>query len=74
MTYVLFRYDMTPTTWAHLSSLLIIGIYFKFRRFWSVRNLDLLALIAFSPGLLLITYSQDPATVARDFAGADLRG
>ena len=50
MTYVLFRYDMNPTTWVYLSSLLIIGIYFKFRRFWSVRNLDLLALIAFAPG------------------------
>ena len=31
-----------------------IGIFFKFHRFWSVRNLDLVALISFSPGLLLI--------------------
>ena len=59
----LYHYGMNPTTWVYLSSLLVIGIYFKFRRFWSVRNLDLLALIAFSPGLLLITYSQDPAAV-----------
>ena len=58
MREFLFRYEMTPTTWVYLSSLMIIGIYFKFRRFWSVRNLDLMALIAFSPGLLLIAYSR----------------
>ena len=34
----------------------MIGIYFKFHRFWSVRNLDLIALLAVSPGLLLIYY------------------
>ena len=33
---------------------MMIGIYFKFRRFWSVRNLDLVGLISFSPGLLLV--------------------
>jgi hypothetical protein len=63
---------MNPTTWAYLSSLLIIGIYFKFRRFWSVRNLDLLALIAFSPGLLLISYSQEPAAAGKDLVGYEL--
>ena len=42
--------ESIPTTWAYLSSLLTIGIYFKFHRFWSVRNLDLVALIGFAPG------------------------
>ena len=51
-----FRYEMNPTTWVYLSSLMIIGIYFKFHRFWSVRNLDLLGLIALSPGLLLVLH------------------
>ena len=46
---------MTETTWAVLSSLLTVGMYFKFRRFWSLRNLDLLALIALAPGLLLVS-------------------
>ena len=36
-----------------------IGIYFKFRRFWSVRNVDLMGLIAFAPGLLLVAYQQE---------------
>lgn len=54
MQDVLFDYRLNPTTWAYLSSLMTIGIFFKFRRFWSVRNLDLVALIAFAPGLLLL--------------------
>jgi hypothetical protein len=54
MQYILTGYKLDPTTWAYISSLMMIGIYFKFRRFWSVRNLDLMALISFSPGLLLI--------------------
>ena len=65
MREFLSNYEMNPTTWVYLSSLMIIGIYFKFRRFWSVRNLDLLALIAFSPGLLLVSYSLDPASAGR---------
>ena len=56
MQDILFDYEIKPTTWAYLSGLLTIGIYFKFRRFWSVRNLDLIALIGFSPGILLVFY------------------
>jgi hypothetical protein len=54
MREILFGYKLDPTTWAYISALMMIGIYFKFRRFWSVRNLDLVGLICFSPGLLLI--------------------
>ena len=54
MKGILFQYELNPTTWVYLSSLMTIGIYFKFRRFWSLRNLDLVCLIAFSPGLLLV--------------------
>ena len=54
MQEILFEYKLNPTTWAYMSSLMMIGIYFKFHRFWSVRNLDLVGLIAFSPGLLLV--------------------
>jgi len=59
MRDILFEYDMSPTTWVYVSSLLTIGIFFKFHRLWSVRNLDLIALIAFSPGLLLVTHGLE---------------
>jgi len=59
MRKILFEYSMNPTTWVYLSSLLTIGIYFKFRRFWSVRNLDLVGLIAFAPGLLLVGHGLE---------------
>ena len=60
MQQILYRYTMDPTTWAYLSSLITISVYFKFRRFWSVRNLDIIGLILLSPGLLLVMYSREP--------------
>lgn len=54
MQDILFEYELNPTTWAYISALLTIGIYFKFNRVFSLRNFDLLGLIVFSPGLLLI--------------------
>ena len=59
MQQILFEFEMNATTWAYLSALLIIGDYFKFRRFWSVRNLDLIGLICFAPGLLLIAHDKE---------------
>src|SRR5262245_53588810 len=60
MSEILFRYErVEPTTWAYLSALLIIALYFKFSRLWSVRNLDLIVLILLSPGLLLVKYGLD---------------
>jgi len=59
MREILFEYDLHPTTWVYVSSLMMIGIYFKFHRLWSVRNLDLIGLIAFAPGLLLVTHDQE---------------
>ena len=57
MSEILFRYEQVePTTWAYLSSLLMIALYFKFSRFWSVRNLDLVILILLAPALLLVKY------------------
>ena len=53
MSEILFQYHkVDPTTWVYLSSLLMIGLFFKFNRFWSVRNLDLVLLILLAPGLL----------------------
>ena len=54
MQEILSEYQLNPTTWAYLSALLTVGIFFKFHRFWSVRNSDLLGLIVLSPGILFI--------------------
>ena len=43
-----------PTTWGYLSSFLLLALFFKFNRFWSIRNLDLILIILLAPGLLLI--------------------
>jgi len=59
MSEILFQYQkVAPTTWAYLASLLIIGLYFKFNRFWSVRNLDLCLVILLAPGLLFVYYGE----------------
>lgn len=59
MSEILFQYQkVAPTTWAYLSSLLIIGLYFKFNRFWSVRNLDLCLVVLLAPGLLFVYYGE----------------
>ena len=60
MSELLFHYKkVNPTTWAYLSSLLMIGLYFKFSRFWSVRNIDLVLLVLLAPGLLLTYYGRE---------------
>lgn len=54
MDQILYQWQMNPTTWVYMSSMIMIAVYFKFNRVWSVRNLDLLALIAMAPGPLLV--------------------
>jgi hypothetical protein len=75
MSEILFQYQkIEPTTWAYLSSLLIIGLYFKFNRFWSVRNLDLCLVILLAPGLLMVHYGGQlsrPAVTASTDASVD---
>lgn len=66
MSEILFQYHkVNPTTWVYLSSLLMIGLYFKFGRFWSVRNLDLVLLILLAPGLLIAQYGGEARAHAR---------
>ena len=55
----LFQYEMLPTTWFYVSAIIILAIFFKFNRFWSVRNFDLVCLILLTPGLLLIAGWND---------------
>lgn len=52
-----------PATWVYLSSLLTIGLFFKFNRLWSLRNLDLVLLVLLSPGLTLVVLGMRAADV-----------
>lgn len=54
----LFQYEMLPTTWFYLSSIMIIATFFRFNRCFSVRNLDIIGLISFTPGLLFISMGE----------------
>ncbi|HLJ11547.1 MAG TPA: hypothetical protein VKU82_10170, partial [Planctomycetaceae bacterium] len=54
MGQILRGYHLNDPTWFYLSFLLILAVYFKFSRFWSIRNLDLVLLLLISPGLLLV--------------------
>ena len=69
MSELFLHYEkVNPTTWVYLSSFLIIGLYFKFNRFWSVRNLDVILLILFAPGLVLVHLGQQEQPTARSLA------
>jgi hypothetical protein len=60
MPDILFHYErVNPTSWAYLSSLLTLALYFKFNRVLSVRNVDLFFLILLAPGLLLVQWSWE---------------
>lgn len=60
MPDILFHYErVNPTSWAYLSSLLMLALYFKFNRILSVRNLDLFLLILLAPGLLLVQWAAE---------------
>ena len=55
MSEILFDYErINPTSWAYLSSLLTIALFFKFNRVACLRNLDLLVVVLLAPGLLCI--------------------
>jgi len=54
-----FQYEMLPTTWFFVSTLIVLAVFFKFNRFWSVRNLDLIGLILLTPGLTALAMSDD---------------
>lgn len=65
MSEILFHYrKIDPATWVYVSSILMICIFFKFSRFWSVRNLDLILLILLAPGLLMVNQSRLARTAA----------
>ena len=49
---------LSPEVWLFLSLLGCVMLFFKFSRFWSVRNLDLLLLFVLVPGMMLIALDQ----------------
>lgn len=69
MSELLLHYErVNPTSWAYLSSLLTIALFFKFNRVFCMRNLDLCLVILLAPGLLCIEQSLrglDDDSVAR---------
>jgi hypothetical protein len=69
MQEILYEYQMNTTTWVYLSSLITVAVYFKFRRFWSVRNLDLVGLLLFAPGLLLVSHGREMKDLAANPLG-----
>jgi len=60
-----------PTTWVYMSSFLIVGLFFVFRRFWSIRNLDIVLLILLAPGLLVVHKSLYQEFLRADLAVAE---
>jgi hypothetical protein len=56
------------TSWFYFSLLLAVGLFFKFSRFLSVRNWDLLTLFLLFPGLLLCQEGARQEQLARDLA------
>ena len=52
-------YQLSDATWLYLSFVLILAVYFKFSRLWSLRNLDLLLLLMISPGLLMLRSGEE---------------
>ncbi len=69
MSEILFQYEkVNPTSWAYLSSLLTLALFFKFNRVFSLRNLDLFLLILIAPGLLLVQWSFENEGTEPKFA------
>lgn len=60
MELFLHGYNVNEPTWFYLSLLLIVAVYFRFTRLFSLRNLDLLLLLSASPGLIFVN-AESPA-------------
>jgi hypothetical protein len=63
MEEILRGYHVNEATWFYLSLLLILAVFFKFGRLWSVRNLDLILLLSLAPGLLIVKSTQQRSTL-----------
>jgi len=62
MSQFFFQYvRLEPPTWVFLSTLLVVGLFLMFHRFWSLRNLDILLVLAFTPGMMLVYEGRQKA-------------
>ena len=50
---------LPPGVWLILTVLTCLALCFKFQRFWSIRNLDLLLLFTLAPGLVQLAAHRD---------------
>jgi hypothetical protein len=66
MEALLPKFELSPTTWVYITSIALVGFFFKFNRLMSVRNLDLAALIALGPGLLIVSHGRTTQDQARE--------
>lgn len=62
MEEILRGYHVNAPTWFYLSLLLILAVFFKFGRLWSVRNMDLALLLSLAPGLLFVKSTESGST------------
>ncbi len=58
MNDILQGYAVNDATWFYLSLLLVLAVFFRFNRLWSLRNFDLLLLLSVSPGLLILEHDS----------------
>lgn len=56
MDVILRGYAVNNATWFYLSLLLIVAVFFRFNRVFSLRNVDLALLLAIAPGQLLVQH------------------
>ena len=62
MSQFLFHYvRLEPPIWVFLSTLLVVGLFLMFHRFWSLRNLDILLVLAFTPGVMMVYEGRQKA-------------
>lgn len=59
MEEILRGYHVNAPTWFYLSLLLILAVFYRFNRIWSIRNVDLCLLLSLAPGLLLVRANPD---------------
>ena len=72
MSEFLFHYvRLEPPTWVFLSTLLVVGLFLMFHRFWSLRNLDILLVLAFTPGMMMVYEGRQKAFRESDLESAE---
>ncbi len=60
MFAVALEYEISGLAWVYMSTVLILTVFFRFSRLFSIRNLDLLLLLALSPTLFSVKRGGEP--------------